>query len=91
MNNMKVVCINDSNRPNEIPNSLWIKKGRFYDVERITRDMSGNYAIVLVSPKLGRENMPYRFFGAYRFSMVDPELVAESENVVSELMSEVLA
>ena len=32
MEGFKVVCIDDTNKPNEIPNNLWIKKDDVYTV-----------------------------------------------------------
>ena len=34
---MKLICINDSDRPNDIPTSKWIKKGNHYTAVKFNK------------------------------------------------------
>lgn len=67
----KVVCIDDSNRPDGIPTSKWIKKGVTYtviDVKKLT--IQGG----ILGYKLEEINLddcfPYQFFAANRFALL---------------------
>ena len=33
----KVICINDTDKPSDIPNSKWIKKGNLYTVNKVVK------------------------------------------------------
>lgn len=66
---MKVVCINDSNKPSKIPQDKWVKKGEIYTVIRLVRLplQPDTYGFLLEEIKLGPECLPYEFFSADRF------------------------
>jgi len=34
---MKVICINDSDRPNEIPTSKWVVKDKIYTIDKVMK------------------------------------------------------
>lgn len=42
MNGIRCVCTNDSNRPEEIPANMWIKKGTEYHIVHIFKHLSQN-------------------------------------------------
>lgn len=74
---MTVICINDSNRPNEIPLSKWIKKGNEYTIIDIIKCniQGGKRALVLEEIDLsGCE--PYKGFDESRF---EPKLECPAE------------
>lgn len=85
---MKVKCINDSNRPNDIPTSQWIKKNVVYHVTEAVRcNIQGG----LLGFKLKEVNLdgcaPYQFYAANRFVPVEPAQVKqEVETEVLELV-----
>lgn len=39
---MKVICVDDSNRPKEIPEKEWIKKGKQYTVIKLVHNLKQN-------------------------------------------------
>ena len=67
----KVVCINDSNRPDGIPTSKWVKKGVTYTVIQVMKmRMQGG----MLGFKLDEINLdqyfPYQYFAANRFAVI---------------------
>ena len=64
----EVICINDKDRPNEIPLSKWVKKGKTYTVIRFAKmAIQGGYGVQLQEIDLS-DCRPYDFFGAHRFA-----------------------
>ena len=66
----KVICMDDSNRPDGIPISSWIKKGNTYTVLEVAKmRMQGG----VLGFKLEEINIdgcfPYQFFAAKRFGI----------------------
>lgn len=80
---MKVLCVNDSGRPEDIPLSMWVKKGNAYNVTNAYRDMYGVLLFVLDEIDLAQLGTLYKGFAAYRFAPLDDinELI---ENLVEE-------
>lgn len=67
----KVVCINDFNRPPEIPTSCWIKKGEEYTVVRVGMNkltQEEYFVLQEVQPTL-----PYGGYHVRRFRLPHPE------------------
>jgi len=66
---MKVTCINDSNRPNEIPESRWVKKGVEYTVVQVDKlnAQGGLYGYKLAELNID-DLAPYQYFDSNRFS-----------------------
>jgi hypothetical protein len=64
----RVICVNSSNKPNEIPNSHWIKKGEVYTVIEIKKLVQQNK---LLGFKLEEIDLtpfyPYTYFSSERF------------------------
>lgn len=80
-----VICIDDSNRPNDIPTSQWIKKGvqyRVIAVHKMTRQ-PGIYGYELDGFDL-RPYPPYQFFAHVRFAVIPPD-VNKKEEAVKEI------
>jgi hypothetical protein len=68
MLNFKVVCINDSDKPEDIPSSKWVKKDQIYTVIEVSKmRMQGNK----LGFKLAEINLdscfPYQYFASSRF------------------------
>jgi len=81
--NVEVVCINDKNRPNEIPTSRWIKKGQTYNVIEVCKlNMQGIYGCKLA--EINNDDLfPYQFFRLDRFAVkIDKE---EFEKMLEEI------
>jgi hypothetical protein len=78
----EVICINDQDRPNEIPLSKWVKKGKVYTVIRIVKMViQGGYGVQLEEIDLS-DCYPYQFFGAYRFTPLHEEPLKEALDVL---------
>ncbi len=88
----KVICLDDSNRPESIPTSKWIKKGESYTVIKIGKLLIQNG---LVGFKLQEVNIddcyPYQFFSAKRFGIPTPDkwIEEELERLLKEAQEEV--
>lgn len=89
MNNFRVVCIDDTNRPNDIPTSRWIKRGQEYTVTKVAKLLvqGGMLGFKLAEINID-EFFPYQFFASRRFAiLLAPEqLWAEQE--LSRLLEE---
>lgn len=87
----KVLCLNDSERPESIPTSAWIKQGRIYTVIKVDRMRMQNGAL---GYKLSEVNLdpyfPYQYFGAWRFGVLvdDLEATDELEEIIEKLEAE---
>lgn len=98
---VKVLCINDENRPNEIPIEKWLKKDEEYHViftctafldELLTKK---TLAFQLNEIDLTEENAPFEFFAANRFAIRAEDVeklkeLIESSNVVTFSMNEII-
>jgi len=88
MNFDKVLCIDDSNRPNEFPSSRWLEKNTIYTVEKLGKDFAGTYFFFL--KELPGE-APYLGFNINRFRVledlptmeeIEKALLVEEEEIV---------
>lgn len=80
---MKVVCINDSNKPKQIPQEKWIVKGNVYTVistssMNIQRNKIG---LKLAEIDLGHTCFPYEYFDADRFAITTEAPVIKEEQL----------
>jgi hypothetical protein len=82
---MKVVCINDANRPKQIPPEKWIKEGEVYTVIATTmmNIQKNKIGLKLAEIELGQSCFPYEYFDAERFAIVDPSKVISKEEELS--------
>lgn len=72
----KCICVDDSNRPNEIPTSKWIKKGQEYNVIYTTLVLPQRQLGVHLSEiNLTENELPYEYFLASRFSFSPEEML----------------
>jgi hypothetical protein len=71
---MKVICVNDSDRPNEIPLSKWVKKDKLYTIIKVwhIRMKPGTYGVELAEIDLS-DCFPYLYFSATRFKPMNQE------------------
>lgn len=68
--NIEVVCINDKNRPDGIPQSRWVKENEIYHITLIERMniQGGLYGCKLA--ELNNDNLfPYTHFALNRFAL----------------------
>jgi hypothetical protein len=68
---MKVVCINDSNRPKQVPAEKWVVKGQIYTVVSTTsmNIQRNKIGLKLAEIDLGQSCFPYEYFDADRFAI----------------------
>jgi hypothetical protein len=89
---MKVICINDANKPGKIPPSEWIKEGVIYTVTTVVNMglQPGKFGYLLKEISLSKESFPYEYYSADRFGvLVDQSLetVEETEQILEEELS----
>jgi hypothetical protein len=84
---MVVTCIDDSNRPIDIPREKWVKKGDEYTVVKFVRMIAQNNELGVVLEEIDLSDcFPYECFAAYRFALKQPDKVVEKEkHLVDEL------
>jgi hypothetical protein len=65
---MKVICVDDKNRPNEIPANFWIKEGEVYTVILSCKlnAQGGKIGFKISEINLDRFS-PYEYFDSSRF------------------------
>jgi hypothetical protein len=79
---MKVICINDSHRPNDIPTSKWIVKDNEYTVIKVGKMMVQGGILGFQLAEVSLEGCaPYKYYAASRFRIkeVKPEEELEKE------------
>lgn len=81
----KVICINDSNRPNEVPTSRWVKKDEEYTIISVCwmtqQEMYGCKLEEINNDDL----FPYSFFALSRFAIKKEEIDKAIEEKELEL------
>jgi hypothetical protein len=82
---MRVICINDKNRPPQIPIEQWVKEGEIYTITEIVRLalQSNKLGVLLKEVQIGPEYFPYEYFDMIRFAPY-------FENVIKEVNVESL-
>jgi len=86
---MKVICINDSHRPNEIPTSKWVVKDKIYTIDKVMRMRMQNGLLGFSLKEIDLSGcFPYLYFSASRFAPVitisDKDLAALLEEAKEE-------
>lgn len=89
----KVVCVDDSNRPNDIPLSKWVKKGHQYTVTKVAKLLvqGGTLGFKLEEINID-ECFPYQYFAAHRFAIPvhkDWDVESALERLLEEAKKEV--
>ncbi len=77
--NTRVICINDQNRPNEVPNTRWIKKGEIYHIIQIDKlnAQGGIYGCKLA--EINNDDLtPYEYFRLDRFAVPEQSDLEEA-------------
>ena len=65
---IKVLCVNSNNKPNEIPNSHWIKKGEIYTVIEMKVMNQQNKLLGFKLEEIDLTSFfPYVYFSSDRF------------------------
>jgi hypothetical protein len=89
----EVTCIDDSNKPNDIPSSRWVKKGQKYTVIKVAKMLIQGGLVGFKLEELNiDEFFPYQFFAANRFAIqLNPawDIEAQLEKLLEEAKEEV--
>lgn len=87
---MRVTCINDSNRPNEVPLSRWVKKGEEYTIVKIDKMVQqGGIGGVKLEELNNDDLYPWSYFNINRFTFSQKQLdeaIEKDEIKIEELM-----
>jgi hypothetical protein len=88
MGDFKVICVNDKFRPECLPASCWVEKGKVYTVVEMKflarQRMTMGYKLAELELPI---DSPYKFFLSNRFRLLDDD--AEAELALAELLKEV--
>lgn len=81
-----VICIDASNKPNDIPNSKWLEKDKIYTVIRVVKLPLQGMAIGYELEEIDLTDcFPYRFFSSNRFG-----ILMRDDEWAEEVLSEIL-
>ena len=69
---MKVICINNKNKPSKVPVEEWVKEGQIYNVKEVVPLglQPGKYGYLLEELQLSSKSFPYETYAAERFGIV---------------------
>lgn len=83
---MKVLCVDDTNKPKKIPNDQWIKEGETYTVTRIVRLalQQDRFGFILKEVQLV-DCFPYEYYDSNRFIPVNDKADVEMKKSVKEV------
>ena len=89
---MKIMCVNDKNKPQEIPQDKWVKNGEVYTLIGVQPLLSSNsMGFELAEIKLGEECFPYHYFNPERFIPVEEAELDALEAELDEILYPKLA
>lgn len=70
---ISAICINNKNKPKEIAEKFWIKKGQQYTIEYIYRSLNPNsfdeLMVELKEVKMDNSCLPYQYYSLKRFAI----------------------
>jgi hypothetical protein len=71
----KTICIDDANRPPEIPVEKWVKSGEIYHIIHVSKHRLQNYiqGVTLSEINLDESCKPYEAFRLSRFGILASE------------------
>lgn len=73
---MKVICINDKDRPNEIPKNRWVEKGLEYTISKVAFMKQQNIYGVKLEELNNDDLFPYSYISLNRFG-IHPDYIKE--------------
>jgi len=84
---MKVVCIDDSNKPIDIPEHKWVKKDEIYTIAKVVKlNLQANTLGVELEEIDLTDCFPYEYFLANRFAPIRPEVSLQEEMEKEEIL-----
>jgi hypothetical protein len=88
---MKIMCINDANRPKEIPQNKWVKKNEIYTLISVQNLLSSDsFGFVLDEIVLDESCFPYHYFNPDRFVPIDSiqeDLLNQAEEIINPIIA----
>jgi hypothetical protein len=89
---MKIMCINDKNKPAEIPANKWVVSGEIYTIIGVQPLLSSNsMGFELAEIKLGEECFPYHYFNPERFIPIEQSEIDAIDAEIDEILNPKLA
>lgn len=80
--NLKVICIDDKNRPNEVPTNRWVKEGETYHIIEVAKlNAQGGIMGCKLAEINNDDLVPYQFFRLERFAV---PMTQEDEEAILE-------
>lgn len=71
---VRVICIDDRHRPNEVPVNRWVKKGEMYHVIEISRmNMQGGAYGCKLAEINNDDLFPFQYFRLERFAVPEDD------------------
>lgn len=78
----KVICLNDSNKPNDIPSSKWVKKGHIYTVIKVDILNMQNKQIGFQLEEIDLSDcFPYLYFISSRFGIPTQDTITYKKEI----------
>tara|TARA_R100000654_G_scaffold34224_2_gene59660 strand:+ start:1146 stop:1430 length:285 start_codon:yes stop_codon:yes gene_type:complete len=85
---LKLICINDRNKPPEIPDDKWIKYGETYTLINVQfLDINNQMGFEISEITLDDSCFPYHYFTPERFIPKDDEELEQLDKSYNELIS----
>lgn len=76
VNEAKCICLNDKGRPNEVPSTNWVVKGKEYTIIHVAIMVTQNNIIGVKLKEINNDAyFPYTFFNIDRFGIPLDELI----------------
>jgi len=81
--NVKVTCVNNSNKPSRIPLNEWLIEGKEYTVTDIKKmGLTPNTTgYLLKEVQLSEKSFPYELYNSNRFQLVTEEVLENIEQL----------
>lgn len=72
---VEAICIDDANRPKQIPINKWVKKGQKYTIIYTVKVLPQNeIGVILSEIELTDKELPYEYFLLRRFAFTEENL-----------------
>lgn len=85
---MKVICIDDSNRPNEVPANRWVKEGENYTITETCKMNTQGGIMGVKLEEIDNDDLGiYKYFRASRFAPTSNKTELELELEEYEIRS----
>jgi hypothetical protein len=89
---MKIMCVNDKNRPQEIPANKWVVNGEVNTLIAVQPLLSSNsMGFELAEIQLGEDCFPYHYFNPDRFVPIEETELDALEAELDEILYPKLA